>query len=114
MGGWRRRALGWFLEFRLIPVLLWSYTAVALGTALAYADGGGIDLGWLAVSMALAGLVQGWVTHAVNEVYDWRSGADRGGSPPGPLGGGQGLGPGGRGPGVARPCPPRSASRRPR
>src|SRR3990170_1619252 len=92
MGGWRRRALGWFLEFRLIPVLLWSYTAVALGTALAYADGGGIDLGWLAVSMALAGLVQGWVTHAVNEVYDWRSGTDRDGSPRALSGGSKVLG----------------------
>src|SRR5438552_2070258 len=32
---WERKAKGWFLEFRLIPVLLWSYTAVVLGTAVA-------------------------------------------------------------------------------
>src|SRR5207249_8091902 len=23
------------------------------------------------------GLIQGWVTHAINEIYDWRSGTDR-------------------------------------
>ncbi len=72
-----RKAQGWFLEFRLIPVLLWSYTSVALGTGLAYAEHGSFDLGGLAVSLALAGLIQGWVTHAVNEIYDWRSGTDR-------------------------------------
>ncbi len=81
MDGRRRRALGWFLEFRPIPVLLWSTTAVSLGTALAVADTGWLEPAWLAVSMALAGLVQGWVTHAVNEIYDWRSGTDRDGSP---------------------------------
>ncbi len=77
----RRKALGWFLEFRLIPVLLWAYTAVALGASLAYAADGRLDLKWLALSMALAGLVQGWVTHAVNDIFDSRSGTDGHGSP---------------------------------
>src|SRR5437867_6147916 len=76
-GRWRRKALGWFLEFRTIPVLLWSYTSVSLGTALAFLDGGRIELVWFLVAMALAGLVQGWVTHAINEIFDWRSGPDR-------------------------------------
>jgi len=80
-GGWRRKALGWFLEFRTIPVLLWSYTAVALGTALAALEGARIDALWLLVAMALAGLIQGWETHAVNEIFDWRSGTDRDRSP---------------------------------
>src|SRR3990170_2430198 len=53
-----RKALGWFLELRPIPVLLWSYTA-----------------------LALAVLIQGWETHAINEIYDWRSGTDAHGSP---------------------------------
>ncbi len=74
---WGAKALGWFLEFRLIPVLLWSFTSVALGTALAVSETGRFDPGLLAVAMALAGLVQGWVTHSVNEIYDWRSGTDR-------------------------------------
>ncbi len=74
---WASRARGWFLEFRLIPVLLWSFTAVALGTALAAWQTGSFDPGLLAVAMALAGLIQGWVTHSLNEIYDWRSGTDR-------------------------------------
>ncbi len=78
---WRRRARGWFLEFRLIPVLLWSYTAASLGTALAFAETGTLDIGWFAIAMGIAILVQGWQTHAINEIYDWRSGTDRHGSP---------------------------------
>jgi len=74
---WARKAKGWFLEFRLIPVLLWSYTAVALGTGLAYAETGRFD-GWrFGIALALGALIQGWVTHATNEIYDWRSGTDR-------------------------------------
>ena len=76
-GDWSRIAKGWFLEFRLIPVLLWSYTAVVLGTGLASADGGGFDPLWFAVALGLGGLIQGWSTHAINEIYDWRSGTDR-------------------------------------
>lgn len=78
---WRRILLGGFLEFRLIPVLLWSYTSVVLGTALAWWEHGTFDVTSLAVAMALAGLVQGWVTHSINEIYDWRSGTDRDGRP---------------------------------
>ena len=76
-----RKLLGWFLEFRLIPVLLWSYTSVALGTALAWWERGTFDPTLLVVALALAGLVQGWVTHSVNEIFDWRSGTDRNGRP---------------------------------
>ena len=74
---WARRAKGWFLEFRLIPVLLWSYTAVALGTGVAFGSSGTFNPMWFAVALALGGLIQGWVTHAINEIYDWRSGTDR-------------------------------------
>ncbi len=72
-----RKARGWFFEFRLIPVLLWSYTSVVLGTALAAWQEGTFSPGLLAVALALGGLVQGWVTHSINEIYDWRSGTDR-------------------------------------
>jgi len=74
---WARKGKGWFLEFRLIPVLLWSYTAVVLGTALAFAEGGIFDAWRFAIALALGGLIQGWETHAINEIYDWRSGTDR-------------------------------------
>ena len=74
---WARRAKGWFLEFRLIPVLLWSYTAVGLGTGVAFRASGTLNALWFVVALALGGLIQGWVTHAINEIYDWRSGTDR-------------------------------------
>src|SRR3989454_2673759 len=74
---WARRAKGWFLEFRLIPVLLWSYTAVGLGTGVAFRGSGTLNPLWFVVALALGGLIQGWVTHAINEIYDWRSGTDR-------------------------------------
>ncbi len=76
---WARAAKGWFLEFRLIPVLLWSYSAVALGTGVAYSAVGRLNPLWFAVALALGGLIQGWVTHAINEIYDWKSGTDRAG-----------------------------------
>jgi 1,4-dihydroxy-2-naphthoate polyprenyltransferase len=76
-GGWIRKAKGWFLEFRLIPVLLWSYTAVVLGTGLAAQTTGGVDLASFAVALGLGGLIQGWSTHSINEIFDWRSGTDR-------------------------------------
>jgi 1,4-dihydroxy-2-naphthoate octaprenyltransferase len=74
---WAEKAKGWFLEFRVIPVLLWSYTAVVLGTAVAYHEGGTLNPVWFLVALALGGLIQGWETHAINEIYDWRSGTDR-------------------------------------
>ena len=59
-----------------MPVLLWSFTSVALGTALAVWQTGSFDPWLLAAAMALAGLIQGWVTHSLNDLYDWRSGTD--------------------------------------
>ncbi len=76
-----RRLLGIFLEFRLIPVLLWSYTAVTLGTAIASFERGVLDWSLYGTTLAIAMLVQGFETHAVNEIYDWRSGTDRAGVP---------------------------------
>src|SRR5437879_12380488 len=75
--GWAGKAKGWFLEFRLIPVLLWSYTAVVLGTAVAFFASGSLNLLWFVVALSLGALIQGWETHAINEIYDWRSGTDQ-------------------------------------
>lgn len=86
-GRWGRGARGWFLELRLLAVLLWSYTAVAIGTALAILEEGTFDLTWFLVAMLLGVLIQGWVTHAINEIYDWRSGTDRYGTVRGLSGG---------------------------
>ena len=74
MGG--RIATAVFLEFRPIPVLLWSFTAVSLGTAVAVAESGRFDPIVFLLSMAVATLIQGFETHAVNEIYDLQSGTD--------------------------------------
>lgn len=77
MAGLRRVLLGLWLEIRVIPVLLWSFTAITLGTALAWRDGDGIVVGGYLVAVAVGVLLQGLVAHCVNEIADWRSGTDR-------------------------------------
>src|SRR5438105_2842511 len=76
MGSMRRRLVGVYLEIRVIPVLLWSYTAITLGTGVAATDGPITPWGYLA-AVAVGVLLQGLVAHCVNEIADWRSGTDR-------------------------------------
>ena len=71
---------GLWLELRVIPVLLWSFSAITLGTALACRDRP--VHGWYYLGAALLGLlIQGVLAHTVNELEDWRSGTDRHASP---------------------------------
>ncbi len=81
MVGVRRALLGLWLEIRIIPVLLWSYTAITLGTALAWHDGGTISIPGYLAAVTVGVLLQGLVAHCVNEIADWRSGTDRDPSP---------------------------------
>ena len=81
MAGVRRALLGLWLEIRIIPVLLWSYTAITLGTALAWADGASVSVAGYLAAVAVGLLLQGLVAHSVNEIVDWRSGTDRDPSP---------------------------------
>src|SRR3989442_4407720 len=74
---WARRAKGWFLEFRLIPVLLWSYTAVALGTGVAFGSSRTFNPMWFAVALAPCGLIQSRVSPATNQIYRCTRGTDR-------------------------------------
>jgi 1,4-dihydroxy-2-naphthoate octaprenyltransferase len=78
---WRRRLLGLYLEVRVIPVLLWSFTAITLGTALAVRDGADLSVPGYLAAVAVGVLLQGLVAHAVNEIADWRSGTDADPSP---------------------------------
>jgi 1,4-dihydroxy-2-naphthoate octaprenyltransferase len=73
---WRRRLIGGYLELRVIPVLLWSFSAITLGTALAWHDGSGAP-GWFVAALLVGLLLQGVVAHTINDVTDWRSGTDR-------------------------------------
>ncbi|HEY3998747.1 MAG TPA: prenyltransferase [Candidatus Xenobia bacterium] len=71
-----RLAKGLFMEARILAVLVWSTTAVTVGTALA-ARTQAVDLR-LYVLALLAGFIgQGYTTHAINEIRDWTSGTDR-------------------------------------
>src|SRR5437764_9716944 len=71
-----RTLTGVWLEVRVIPVLLWSFSALTLGTALA-AHGGTLHLGYYLGAVTLGVLIQGLLAHTVNEIEDWRSGTDR-------------------------------------
>ena len=64
----------------MIPVLLWSFTAVHVGTAVAFFETGRFDPFLFLAALFLGTEVQGFVTHAMNEIYDWRSGTDPHGS----------------------------------
>jgi 1,4-dihydroxy-2-naphthoate octaprenyltransferase len=70
------RALrGLWLEVRVIPVLLWSFSALTLGTALAAHDGH-LHVWYYLGAVVLGVLIQGLLAHTVNEIEDWRSGTD--------------------------------------
>jgi 1,4-dihydroxy-2-naphthoate octaprenyltransferase len=67
---------GVWLEIRVIPVLLWSYAALTVGTGLAF-RAGHRSLALYAGALVLGVLIQGLLAHCTNEVVDWRSGTDR-------------------------------------
>ncbi len=71
---------GLWLEVRVIPVLLWSFSALTLGTALAARDRP-LQVWYYLGAVALGVLIQGLLAHTVNEIEDWRSGTDRHDSP---------------------------------
>ena len=71
---------GLWLEVRVIPVLLWSFSALTVGTALA-AHGRSLEVWYYVGAVVLGALIQGLLAHCVNEVADWRSGTDRHPSP---------------------------------
>jgi 1,4-dihydroxy-2-naphthoate octaprenyltransferase len=71
---------GLWLEVRVIPVLLWSFSALTLGTALAARDRP-LQSWYYVGAVVLGVLIQGLLAHTVNEVEDWRSGTDRHASP---------------------------------
>lgn len=62
--------------FRILPVMVWSLTGSLIGTATAIFDG--YEINWLAYLLVLkiSALVQGYPTHIINEIFDWKSGAD--------------------------------------
>ncbi len=72
---WKRKLVGCYLELRVVPVLLWSFSAITLGSAFGWDRSGRV--GWLVAAWVIGLLLQGAVAHCVNELTDWRSGTDR-------------------------------------
>ena len=76
-----RTLRGLWLEVRVIPVLLWSFSALTVGTALGADRAGVLDHWYYVGAITLGVLIQGLLAHTVNEIEDWRSGTDRDPSP---------------------------------
>lgn len=72
----RSKIKGYFMLFRILPVMVWSFTGTIVGTALAAFAG--YEINWLAFLLVLttSALIQGYPTHIINEIYDWQSGTD--------------------------------------
>ena len=73
---WRDIAKGLFMEIRILPVLVWAFTAILVGTVLAFVETGVFHLWNFFLAMVIACLVQAYPTHAANEIVDWLSGTD--------------------------------------
>lgn len=71
-----QRLVGVYLEIRVIPVLLWSFTGITVGAALAVHEGATLRAGDYLAAVAIGVLLQGIVAHTVNDLADWRSGTD--------------------------------------
>ncbi len=70
---------------RPVPLVTWSLSTVVLGLT----NAGGYQSGWTGAAFTvLAGgvLLQGYITHGLNDLYDWHSGTDR--TTPGVISGG--------------------------
>ncbi|MBI2839102.1 MAG: prenyltransferase [Acidobacteria bacterium] len=70
------RPKAWLMVFRVLPVLVWSGMASVCGVALARMDGVVLDWRSFALVASITALVQGFPAHIINEIYDWKSGAD--------------------------------------
>jgi len=72
-----KRAEGLVQLFRVKPVASWGLSAFLLGLAVAYARVGlGIHFEHGGIALLLVVLAQGYVSHGLNDVYDWLTGTD--------------------------------------
>ena len=67
----------WFMIFRILAVLVWAVMTIILSSAIVYFETGKVDWINLFLVMAIASITQGFPAHIINEIYDWKSGADR-------------------------------------
>ncbi|MBL7996981.1 prenyltransferase [bacterium] len=67
----------WFMIFRILAVVVWAVMTVLLSSAIVFYQTGRIDWVNFFLVMAIASITQGFPAHIINEIYDWKSGADR-------------------------------------
>jgi 1,4-dihydroxy-2-naphthoate octaprenyltransferase len=74
---WQAKLKGAFMLFRILAVCVWAFSVGMVSNAAAVADGFSVNFAVFAFVLFTAALVQGYPAHIVNEIYDWKSGADR-------------------------------------
>lgn len=63
---------------RVKPVASWGLSALVLGSAIAYSrTGAAVNVQHGVLAAVLVVLAQGFVSHGLNDVYDWVTGTDR-------------------------------------
>ncbi|HMW36154.1 MAG TPA: prenyltransferase [bacterium] len=67
----------WFMVYRILAVLVWAVLTIVLSVSLAVYQTGEIDWVNFLLTAAIASVVQGFPAHIVNEITDWKSGADQ-------------------------------------
>ncbi len=72
----REMLKGLLLLLRPLPVLSWSGGACLLAVGLVGRAGVRVSFASLLRLLAVAGLIQGWLAHSLNDLVDWRSGTD--------------------------------------
>lgn len=82
---------GYWMLLRALPVISWSFSAIALGFSVVASQQGfrGVNYLHLALVVVSATLLQGLVAHAYNDIEDWKTGTDQ--CSPGILSGGTGV-----------------------
>lgn len=76
MANGSRLLKGLWMLLRPVPVLTWSGGACLMAVGLAWRAGAQIVVGPLMRLILVAGLVQGWLAHSLNDLTDWQSGTD--------------------------------------
>ncbi len=56
--------------------MVWSFTGTLIGTSLAVSEIHEIKWAPFLLVLLISSLVQGYPTHIINEIFDWKSGAD--------------------------------------
>lgn len=82
---------GYWMLLRVLPVISWSFSAIALGFSVVASQKGVQAVNFLHLFLVVmtAVLLQGLIAHAYNDVEDWESETDR--YSPGILSGGTGV-----------------------